>query len=80
MYRINYSDGSPSIQVDTLTEAAATLGDVVYCRNGDTVSAPAERELDDAGRILVWASECDANGPDGGGDAGQDAFAEIVRA
>ena len=84
MYQINWSDGRREL-VGTLDAAAESVreragGDAVYCDNGDAVNEPVERELDNAGRILVWASEQDADGPDGMGDAGQNAVAEIVRA
>jgi len=78
MYQIKWSDGRTQT-VETLDEAMEVFGgQAVYCDNGDTSSVPSDREIDDAGRILVWASEEDA-GQAGLGDAGQHAIAQITR-
>jgi len=76
-YKIRYSDGR-IVYTGDLEEAHEILigrygEEVVYRDNGEVVSYPYEREIDDAGRILVWANERDSEN-----DGGQNAIAEIV--
>ena len=78
-YKIRCSDGRIDHAGD-LEEAHQILierygKEVVYCDNGEAVPYPYEREIDNAGRILVlvWASKLDSEN-----DSGQMAIAEIV--
>jgi hypothetical protein len=59
-YKIRYSDGGIDHAGD-LEEAHQILierygKEVVYCDNSEAVPYPYEREIDNAGRILVWAN------------------------
>lgn len=76
MYQIKYSNGEKH-SVETLDQAHGILSesypDVVYCDNGESVSHPCDREIANAGRILVWRTEEGSEG-----DGGQNALAEIV--
>lgn len=76
MYKIDYSNGD-SVECETLDECHEILSgrypDVVYCDNGESVSLPYEREIENAGRILAWATEYDSENDDG-----QNAVAEIL--
>ena len=76
-YKIRYSDGRIDHAGD-LEEAHQILierygKEVVYCDNSEAVPYPYEREIDNAGRILVWANKQDSEN-----DSGQNAIAEIV--
>jgi hypothetical protein len=75
-YKIEYSNGEKH-NVSTLGEAHEILSnkypEVCYCDNGESVSLPYGREIENAGRILVWASEDDSEN-----DGGQKAVAVIV--
>lgn len=55
------------------TEISAEYPDAVYLLNGGTVHAPRGSEIDNSGRILVWANDDSA-------DDGTNAIASIYRA
>ena len=75
-YRISHADGRQETH-ESLSRCHASLvkqwPDVVFCDNGEAVSHPYERQIAEAGRILVWACEEDSED-----DGGQNAVAAIV--
>jgi hypothetical protein len=74
-YEINYTDGYKA-SAETLDECEAIIRneypDAVFCGNGESVDEPCQYEIDNAGRILVWAREEDSID-----DAGANAIASI---
>lgn len=78
MYMIKFAGGQPSVECESLAECAAAISrkypSAVYCDDGDTGPEPVEREIEDAGRILVWENDADSVN-----DSGQNAVASIRR-
>lgn len=74
-YEINYSDGRPAVGVDTYEQAIAAI----ETEWPESVTDHAGDLTDGGDRTLCWPDE-DAAGPEGLGDDGARAVAEITRA